>query len=135
MTNPTLEALSQLVTDAAKKAAEEAVAKNLADTMIMREEAMVALATVQETQAKLDAALALADTLNTASEQRIVATADVVLASLLDVVPASMSFEQAIRVSRWVTLPVVNRLGGPLDMLPPGHYGVVICLYRQGPRE
>lgn len=134
MQNSTLEALSQLVTDAAKKAAEEAVRAYVAQVDRLAVSAEQILVSAEEARSRVVAALTLADTLNVASEQRIVATADVVLASRIDVMPA-MSFDRAIRYSQWVTLAVVDKLGGAPDTLQAGHYGVVICLYRQEPKE
>lgn len=129
-----LESLSKIVADAAREAAEVAVAQKFEAALDARNTAVAALEKAGETQAKLDAALSLANTLNVASEQRIVATADMVLAGNITCQETwSPTFVQqaAHQVST-----VINRLSTlPGGNIPEGTYGVVICLYRQGKKR
>jgi len=139
MTDPTLEALTTLIAGVARRAADDAVRAKLSAADGLHAAAMGALDKAGAMQAKLEAALVLADTLNVVSEQRIIATADVVLATSVNLegwaggnpVSARNVLDQLS--ANGCAVPV-NRLGKYED-IPPANYGVVICLYRRGPRE
>jgi len=142
MIDPTLEALTTLIADVARKAADDAVHAKLSAADGLHAAAMGALDKAGAMQAKLEAALALADTLNVVSEQRIVATADVVITTMVSLSGWEGSGHQAsvrdvlnqISGNNNGRAVPVNRLGKYED-IPPANYGVVICLYRRGPRE